>query len=104
MRKSLIVSLVVMFVLVGLVATLAGCGTDSNEEAYNTDVENLKTAVAGMTESSTYESVDSLDAAWSEVESAYDDVVTSAQAAGKKITDLQDAFGKIGRASCRERV
>ncbi len=98
MRRKLLISLVITFVLAGVVATLAGCGTDSTQEAYNTDVENLKTAVAGMTESSTYESIDNFQVAVAEVQAAYDSVVTSAQAAGKKITDLQDAFGGLKAA------
>lgn len=98
MRRKLLISLVITFVLAGVVATLAGCGTDSTQEAYNTDVENLKTAVAGMTESSTYESIANFQVAVAEVQAAYDSVVTSAQAAGKKITDLQDAFGDLKAA------
>jgi archaellum component FlaC len=95
MRKSILVSVVIVFVLAGVVATLAGCGSSSEDDAqatYESDVDKLKSAIAAMTESGTYESIESFEAAWEDVEKAYDDLVISANVAGKKITDLTDAF------------
>jgi archaellum component FlaC len=98
MRKNTLVALVILFVLAGAVATFAGCGSDSGDDAqatYESDVDKLKTAVAVMTESGTYESIESFEAAWEDVEKAYDDLVISANVVGKKIENLKDAWGGL---------
>jgi len=95
MRKSILVALVITFVLAGVVATFAGCGSDDEQATYESDLDKLKSAIATMTESSTYESIESFEAAWDDVESAYDDLVISANVAGKKIDNLKDAWGGL---------
>ncbi len=99
MRKSIFVPLVIMFMLVGALATLAGCGEKAQEVkqdlSSNPDVQELKAALTVMTQSSTYDSIDTFEAAWSQVESAYDAVVTDAQAIGQDISGLEDAFASL---------
>lgn len=87
-------------------ATLAGCGEKAKEAVSqlpdSAELSQLTDAIAVMGQSSTYESVDSIKAAWSGVESAYDDFVKAAQdkqdIASDKLTDLQAAFDGLKAA------
>ena len=104
MRKNILVPLVVLFVLAGAIAAFAGCGEGEVIEKVQSltssspEVQALKTALTGMLQPSTYDSMESFEAAWAEVESAYDDVVTAASAAGQDIGDLEDAFAGLKEA------
>ena len=104
MRKNILVPLVILFVLAGAIATFAGCGEGEVIEKVQSltssspEVQALKTALTGMLQPSTYDSMESFEAAWAEVESAYDDVVTAASAAGQDIGDLEDAFAGLKEA------
>jgi cell fate (sporulation/competence/biofilm development) regulator YlbF (YheA/YmcA/DUF963 family) len=99
MRRSMLISLVVIFVLAGAAIALAGCGTSSTEKAqttYDNDVEGLKSAVSAFKDSTTYESVDNLQAAFAEVKSTYDSMVASAKdVTGAKISGVQDAYNGL---------
>jgi len=95
MKKGILVSVVLVCVLAAIMAALAGCGSDDEEATYESDLDKLKSAISTMTESSTYESLESFEAAWADVESAYDDLVISANVAGKKIDNLKDAFNGL---------
>jgi ABC-type phosphate transport system substrate-binding protein len=101
MRKSILVPLVIVCVLAGAMATFAGCGNGEAVEKVQSltssspEIQALKSALSVMLQPSTYESMDTFEAAWAEVESAYDDVVTAADAAGQDIGDLEDAFAGL---------
>lgn len=95
MKRGILVSVVIVCIVAGLVAILAGCGSNDEQATYESDLDKLKSAIAVMTESSTYESMDSFEAAWGDVKSAYDDLVISANVAGKKIDNLKDAWGGL---------
>jgi hypothetical protein len=104
MRKSVLLPLVILFVLAGSIATFAGCGEGEVVEKVQSltssspEIQALKTALTGMLDPGTYESMESFEAAWAEVESAYDDVVTAAQSAGQDIGDLEDAYAGLKEA------
>jgi hypothetical protein len=102
MRKIITLSLAVLVVLIG-VATLAGCGQSAAQKAedtYNSDVQDLKTSLAAFTESSTYSSVDSIQAAFQNLEASYNAAVDAGSAAISagvdsakiKISSIQGAF------------
>jgi len=103
MRKSLLVSLLALFVLAA-VAGFAGCGEGEVIEKVQSltssspEVQALKTALTGMLDPDTYESMETFEDAWAEVESAYDDVAIAAQSAGQDIGDLEDAFASLQEA------
>ncbi len=103
MRKSVLVSLVALFVLAA-VAGFAGCGEGEVIEKVQSltssspEVQALKTALTGMLNPDTYESMETFEDAWAEVESAYDDVAIAADAAGQDIGDLEDAFAGLKEA------
>jgi outer membrane murein-binding lipoprotein Lpp len=99
MRKGITGILIVMVMLAGVVTTLAGCGesaTEKAQKAYDTDVQDLKTSVAAFSQASTYSSVDSIQAAFQNLERSYNATV----AAGKdvkdaKVSSLQSAFNGL---------
>jgi hypothetical protein len=101
MRKSIFVPLVILFMLAGVIATFAGCGNGEVVEKVQSltssspEIQALKSALSVMLQPSTYESMDTFEAAWAEVETTYDDVVTAASAAGQDIGDLEDAFAGL---------
>jgi len=103
MRKSVVISLVALFVLAA-VAGFAGCGEGEVIEKVQSltssspEVQALKTALTGMLDPDTYESMETFEDAWAEVESAYDDVAIAAQSAGQDIGDLEDAFASLQEA------
>lgn len=106
MRRGILISIVMVFVLTAAVAAFAGCGGKVKEKVqtaaqttYETEVQNLKTALAAMQDPSTYDSVDNLQAAFSEVESAFNALVASVkEESGAKITGLQQAFDSLKEA------
>ncbi|MEW6554099.1 MAG: hypothetical protein AB1384_07420 [Actinomycetota bacterium] len=101
MRKSILASVVVLFMLAGAIATFAGCGDGEVAEKVQSltssspEVQELKSALTVMLQTGTYESMDTFEAAWADVESAYDDVVTAASSAGQDIGNLEDAFAGL---------
>ncbi|MBN2028275.1 MAG: hypothetical protein JW854_16110 [Actinobacteria bacterium] len=92
MKKGILISVVLVCVLAVIMAALASCGSEDEEATYESDLDKLKSSISKMTESKTYESMESFEAAWDDVKSAYDDLVVSANVAGKKIDNLKDAF------------
>lgn len=108
MSKSMMVFLLSLVVLAAAVTTLTGCGEKAQEVVATKDVQapaeisELQTALQAMTQSGTYSSVDSLQAAWNNVQSAYDDVLAWAQnskdVATDKVTNLKNAFEQLKAA------
>jgi hypothetical protein len=100
MRTRIVVSLVMIVVLsVGVAFIATGCGESDSEkaqDAYDEDVQSLKDAVSELQNPDTYDSLDSLKAAFQDVGSAYDDTVESGQdVADAKISDTQDAYDEL---------
>ena len=95
-----------MVATVAIAAVLSGCGEESGQvvekvqsqfqENYGAEVQNLESALAELQDDSTYDSVDSLQAAFSDVESAFDDLVSAVEeGAGEDITALENAFDSL---------
>jgi hypothetical protein len=100
MRTRIVVGLVMIVVLsVGVAFIATGCGESDSEkaqDAYDEDVQSLKDAVSELQNPDTYDSLDSLKAAFQDVGSAYDDTVESGQdVADAKISDAQDAYDEL---------
>jgi hypothetical protein len=100
MRTRIVVGLVMIVVLsVGVAFIATGCGESDSEkaqDAYDEDVQSLKDAVSELQNPDTYDSLDSLKAAFQDVGSAYDDTVESGQdVADAKISDTQDAYDEL---------
>jgi ABC-type transport system involved in cytochrome bd biosynthesis fused ATPase/permease subunit len=102
MRKGILIAIVMGFVSMAIVATFSGCGEKVQEKAqttYATEVQNLETALAGMQDPVTYDSVDNLQAAFSEVEAAFDDLVAAVEKeSSANLTGLQKAFDSLEEA------
>ncbi len=109
-KKNTVAFLISFLVLMVGVAALAGCGEKAQEVTTTAEmqlqsspeVSQLKTALTAMTDPATYGSTDSLQAAWSNVESAYNAVIASAQetkgVASEKISALEAAFNQLKAA------
>lgn len=85
--------------LLGAVILISGCGQSEAEKAqetYDQDVADLKAAVQELQNPGTYDSLDSLKAAFQNVQTAYNDAVTSGKdVTNAKISQAQDAFDQL---------
>jgi len=106
MRKGILVAIITVFVTIAIAAVFTGCGEDSGQviekvqsqfqENYGTEVQNLESALAELQNDSTYDSVDSLQAAFSDIESAFDDLVSAVEeGTGENISALENAFDSL---------
>jgi molecular chaperone GrpE (heat shock protein) len=99
MRKGVTMALVVLVLLAGMVAVLAGCGESSTEKAqkaYDQDVQDLKTSVTAFSQAGTYSSVGSMQAAFQNLEKSFNTAVAAAKdVKDAKISDLQSAFNNL---------
>ena len=97
---ALFVVLLIGF-LVTAVAT-AGCGSTTPEQAktqLSTDLQNLQVALQGMINPTVYTSVDNFNAAWKDVETAYNEVFKSAkEVKDVNVENLKSAFDEVKKA------
>lgn len=107
MKKRALTALAVSFLtLAVMTASLAGCG-EKVKEAWAqlpdySEAKQLAAALSVMLQSSTYESTETIQAAWTDVEDAYEDLVKAVDekkdVAGEKITNLEEAFNSLDSA------
>ena len=97
---ALLLLLVVALAMTSIVAT--GCGGVSQEEAktqFRSDLQSFETSLQGLANPANYTSTDSMDAAFKDVEKAYNDLVKSAkQVKDTNITALEKAWDELEKA------
>jgi uncharacterized protein YabN with tetrapyrrole methylase and pyrophosphatase domain len=102
MKKGLAFPVLLMVFLLTFVAATAGCGSPTSQEAKSqlqTDLKNLQVALQGMLSPTVYTSTDNFNAAWKEVEDAYNKVVESAKSVKEvSVDELQSAFDDVKKA------
>jgi membrane-associated HD superfamily phosphohydrolase len=102
MMKGLIFIVVSLMVLSTVVVVATGCGSPTPEEAktqLETDLKDLQVALQGMLSPTVYTSTDNFNAAWKEVEDAYNAVVKSAKEVKEvNVENLQSAFDEVKKA------
>jgi predicted PurR-regulated permease PerM len=89
MKKRIVVlpALVLLILLTASIALVAGCGATTPAQArteLNTQLQNLKSALAEFTNPTTYASTDSIKSAAKNVQKQFDNVIT----AGKDVKDV----------------
>jgi hypothetical protein len=102
MKKGVALFVVLLIGLLITAVAAAGCGSTTPEQAktqFSTDLQNLQVALQGMLNPIVYTSVDNFNAAWKDVESAYNNVVKSAKAVkGANVANLKSAFEKVKKS------
>jgi len=102
MKKGVALFVVLLIGLLITAVATAGCGSTTPEQAktqFGTDLQNLQVALQGMLNPTIYTSVDNFNAAWKDVESAYNNVVKSSKAVkDANVANLKSAFEKVKKA------
>ena len=97
---AVLVLLVVVFSMTAVVAS--GCGGVSQQEAktkFRSDLQSFETSLQGLVNPANFASTDSINAAFKDVEKAYNDLAKSAkQVKDTNITALQKAWDKLEKA------
>jgi hypothetical protein len=95
-----------VLVLVCAAAALAGCGEKAKEAWAQlpdySEAKQFAAALAVMLDPATYESTESMKAAWADVKDAYDFLVAAVEEKGDvatdKVTNLEEAFSSLEAA------
>ncbi len=104
-RKNSAVFLMLVLVLT-VTAVIAGCGEKAKEAWAQlpdySEAKQFAAALTVMTDQATYQSKESLQAAWTDVTDAYDDLIAAVEAKGDvaadKVTNLEEAFNSLEAA------
>jgi hypothetical protein len=102
MKKGIVILLVLLVATALSLTVLAGCGGTSNADATATlkaDLQKFQESLQAMLNPSIYTDPSQLTSAWSNVRTAYTNVVTSAQGVKNvRVTDFQNAWGDLSKA------
>lgn len=98
-KVSIALLMTVVVFLAGSALFVDGCGQSDAEKAqetYDQDVADLKAAVDELKKPDTFDSIDSLKAAFQNVQSAYDDAVASGRdVANARISQVEQAYNQL---------
>lgn len=99
-RKATVVSILILVIITVSVAVAACGGSDSSQQAakqsLSTDLQQLKTDLGQLLNPSTYDSIDSFQQAWKDIQAQYDKTATSAkQVKDAQWTDVTTAFNNM---------
>lgn len=100
MKRTFVIVLVLMMML-GTAAVLAGCGESQTQEKQSLakDLTGLQESLTELVNPDTYKSYDSFEAAWNSIQAEYKKVVADARKLkDTNWTDLQAAYNDLEKA------
>jgi hypothetical protein len=102
MKKGVALFMLLLVGLLTVAVATTGCNSTTPEQAkaqLSTDLQSLQVALQGMINPTVYASVDNFNAAWKDVETAYNDVAKSAkEVKDVNVKNLKSAFDEVKKA------